>query len=113
MLAISTPGLWEFVFLGVLALLIFGPDKLPGIARNVGRTVATFKREAASTLDDLKRTADVEEFREVARDLRSTGEDLRRTTGLDETRGGRRRRALPEEATPELSGPPPFDPDAT
>lgn len=113
MLGISTPGLWEFVFLGVLALLLFGPDKLPGIARSVGKTVATFKREATSTLEDLKRSADVEEFREVARDLRSTGDDLRRSAGLDDVGAQATRRGLPEKAQARPPGPPPFDPDAT
>ncbi len=54
----NTPGFGEIVFLVVLALLIFGPERLPGIARNVGRVVGQFKREAQGTLDELLASSD-------------------------------------------------------
>jgi Tat protein translocase TatB subunit len=37
-------GFGEMLFLGMLALLIFGPKKLPEIGRQVGRALAEFKR---------------------------------------------------------------------
>lgn len=37
-------GGWEFVLIAVLALLLFGPDKLPQFARTVGRFMRDFKR---------------------------------------------------------------------
>lgn len=37
----------ELLLILVLALIIFGPDKLPGIARNLGRTAAEFKKAAS------------------------------------------------------------------
>lgn len=37
-------GGWEFVFIVILALLLFGPDKLPQLARTVGRFMRDFKR---------------------------------------------------------------------
>jgi len=104
----------------VLALLIFGPERLPGIARNVGRVVGQFRREATATLDELKRSADFDEFKGVAdefkgvsKELRTTTSDLRRTTTLTGP--------VASAARPEASGaqpvtaetPPPFDPDAT
>lgn len=36
----------ELLLILVLALIIFGPDKLPGIARSLGRTVSEFKKAA-------------------------------------------------------------------
>ncbi|MBA4370911.1 MAG: twin-arginine translocase TatA/TatE family subunit [Coriobacteriaceae bacterium] len=38
----------EIVIIAVFALLIFGPDKIPDVARQVGRIVADFKRYQAS-----------------------------------------------------------------
>lgn len=119
-LAFSTPGFWEILVLLVLALLIFGPDKLPSMARNAGRMVARFKQEATGTLDELKRAAEYDELRGVAEELRSTGGELA-STGSELQRAGadlRRSTALagPTSASP---GPdptgevPPFDPDAT
>jgi TatA/E family protein of Tat protein translocase len=37
-------GGWEFLLIAVLALLLFGPDKLPQFARTIGRVVRDFKR---------------------------------------------------------------------
>lgn len=78
----SAPGFWEWAFLAVLGLLIFGPERLPKMAQNAGQMVARFKREAAGTLDELKAAAELEEFKGVARDLRETGQELRRSVDL-------------------------------
>jgi sec-independent protein translocase protein TatB len=37
-------GGWEFILIAVLALLLFGPDKLPQFARTVGRFLRDLKR---------------------------------------------------------------------
>jgi TatA/E family protein of Tat protein translocase len=37
-------GGWEFVLIAGLALLLFGPDKLPQFARTIGRFMRDFKR---------------------------------------------------------------------
>jgi len=37
-------GGWEFFIVAVLALLLFGPDKLPEFARTIGRFTRDFKR---------------------------------------------------------------------
>ena len=49
-------GLPEIAFIAVLALLIFGPKKLPEIGRTVGRGIAEFRRAT----DELKRSINTE-----------------------------------------------------
>lgn len=49
-------GLPELIFLLVLALLIFGPKRLPEIGRTVGRGLAELRRAS----EDLKRTLNTE-----------------------------------------------------
>lgn len=110
----NAPGFWEILFLGVLALLIFGPERLPKIAQSAGEMIAKFKREAAGTMDELKAAADLDEFTGVARDLRETTNDLRRGMDLtgplanDTAPDKPRSAAMP---TAEADVPPPFDPD--
>ena len=53
---IGSLGLPELIFILVLALLIFGPRKLPEIGRTLGRALGEFRR--ATT--DLKRSIDRE-----------------------------------------------------
>lgn len=101
---------WELATLALLALLIFGPERLPGMARSAGKTISRLRREASSTLDELKRASEVEE--------------LRRTAGVDELHGiadelraeAKSLRVEAEPSTPAMSrpeAPAPFDPDAT
>jgi Tat protein translocase TatB subunit len=115
----SAPGFWEIVFLAVLALLVFGPDKLPEIARTVGKVIGTLKREATSTLDELKQSADFSEINEVRGELQSMGQELRQATDVrhvledavaDEVRPPATRAAA---EIPARTEPAPFDPDAT
>lgn len=73
----SMPGFWELAVLAVLALLIFGPDRLPGMLRGVGKTVGTVRREARTALDELKQASDFDEVREAAKELRDEGQALR------------------------------------
>ncbi|SPJ15296.1 Twin-arginine translocation protein, TatB subunit [Syntrophobacter sp. SbD2] len=66
-------GFEHLLVIMVVALLVVGPDKLPGVARALGRGYAEFKR----TMDDLKNTMDQddtvrglrEEFRSAQREV--------------------------------------------
>lgn len=49
-------GLPELAFIFVLALLVFGPKKMPEIGRTLGRGMAEFRKAA----NELKRTVNVE-----------------------------------------------------
>jgi len=53
---IGSLGMPELLFILVLALLIFGPRKLPDIGRTMGKAMGEFRRATR----DLKRTLDVE-----------------------------------------------------
>lgn len=53
---IGSLGVPELLFILVLALLIFGPRKLPEIGRTLGRALGEFRRATS----DLKRTLDTE-----------------------------------------------------
>jgi sec-independent protein translocase protein TatA len=49
-------GVPELIFILVLALLIFGPKRLPEIGRTLGRGMSEFRKAS----NDLKRTINVE-----------------------------------------------------
>lgn len=50
----------EMIFLGLLVLLLFGPQKLPEIARTAGKTLAAFRRTAADVRREMKEALDAE-----------------------------------------------------
>lgn len=58
-------GFWEIVVIGVIALLVLGPDQLPSLARMVGkftgelkRATDDFKSEFASTTKETRQVVD-------------------------------------------------------
>ena len=60
-------GFPELIVIFVVALLVFGPRKLPDIGRSLGKSLNEFKRAT----NDLKQTWESE--------VRAEGKDLRKT----------------------------------
>jgi len=46
-------GFWELALIGVVALLVIGPERLPGVARTVGKWVGTAKRFVNTVQNDI------------------------------------------------------------
>ena len=65
---IGVPGL---ILILVLALIIFGPKKLPEIGKAVGQTLSEFKKSAKELTSDA-----VEEIEEVKKEVKEQKEDI-------------------------------------
>ena len=50
----QTPGPLEIIVILVIALLVFGPNKLPEIGKQVGKAVREFKRFQASFNEEVR-----------------------------------------------------------
>jgi len=62
MASIGVPGL---IIILVLALIIFGPSKLPQLGRAVGDTLKEFKSSTKGVIDDVAEDVKVEEITKV------------------------------------------------
>ena len=67
-------GFWELTTIAVIALLVIGPDKLPGVARTAGKWVGRARRFVADVKTDIDRELKQEEIRKA----------LANDAGLDE-----------------------------
>lgn len=92
-------GFGELLVIAVLALLVFGPDRLPKAAAEAARTLRQIRTAAVAARRDLVDAAGLEgddELRQAVRDIRDL--DPRRVlTGLDDeprTARGRGSRAV-------------------
>jgi Tat protein translocase TatB subunit len=47
------PGPLELLVIGVIALIVFGPDKLPGMARNAGKMLHELRRAASDVRSEI------------------------------------------------------------
>ncbi len=54
-------GMQELIVIFVIALLVFGPKKLPQLARSLGRGVAEFKRASEELKEGLSAELSTEE----------------------------------------------------
>lgn len=53
-------GMSELILLGVLALILIGPQQLPEVARTLGRFLNDLKRSAEGLTEDIKHQARVD-----------------------------------------------------
>jgi sec-independent protein translocase protein TatA len=56
-------GPFELLFLGLLAVVIFGPQKLPEIGRSIGRSMREFKDSVSGVTDVKEAISGVNEVR--------------------------------------------------
>ncbi|HEY1251017.1 MAG TPA: TatA/E family twin arginine-targeting protein translocase [Thermoanaerobaculia bacterium] len=70
-------GMPELILIFVVALLVFGPKKLPELGRSLGKGLAEFKKAS----DDLKKTIEdeIEQGKQEAADVKKHVADVRST----------------------------------
>lgn len=54
-------GPMELILILVIALVIFGPSKLPEVGRSLGKAINEFKNSSKEITDDIKKSIDDDE----------------------------------------------------
>ncbi len=96
-------GTWELLIILVLALVVLGPQKLPELARQVGKAVQKLRR----TADEVRREIDLE----GVRDELLGDEDLKQLQRDLDVRGEIRKAMSQLQEPPALPGPDPAAPE--
>ena len=80
----GTLGMPELILIFVVALLLFGPRKMPQIGRSIGRAMGEFRRAS----NEFKRTIEDEvaadEIREVEKDLKEIKKTITDPVGISD-----------------------------
>ena len=63
-------GLPELFVIALIALIVFGPERLPEMAAQLGKWVAALKSQANLATAELKKSADVTGLSDIANDLK-------------------------------------------
>ena len=58
-------GFWEIAVIGVIALLVIGPERLPAVARKAGMWVGRTRRYVAHVKQDIEREINADEMRQL------------------------------------------------
>ncbi|MCD8321747.1 MAG: Sec-independent protein translocase protein TatB [Oscillospiraceae bacterium] len=79
----SRIGFGEILVILVLALLVIGPDKLPELARTLGKTVRSMKKAIQETTEELDGTEELKELRDevegLQKELETLGRDIEKS----------------------------------
>jgi len=62
----------ELLVIGVIALLVVGPKKLPEIAKALGKGLSEFRKVTESATDTLKETLRTDEIKQDMNDLKDS-----------------------------------------
>ena len=67
-------GFSELVVIGVVALIVIGPERLPKVARTAGHLYGRFQRYASSVKSDISREMQMDELRKAGQSFKASVE---------------------------------------
>lgn len=70
-------GTEELLLIFVIALLVFGPRKLPEIGRSVGKALREFKKTSEEIKGRINDEIEASEINDIRKDIQSGVDDLR------------------------------------
>jgi sec-independent protein translocase protein TatB len=85
-------GFSEIVVIGVVALIVIGPERLPKTARTVGLLFGRLQRYVNDVKADISREIELDELRRLQREMHGAARDIEqsvRTAASDVTAGVR------------------------
>lgn len=69
-------GLSKMMLIGVVALVVIGPEKLPRMARTVGALLGKAQRYVADVKAEVNRSMDLEELRKMKETVETAAQDV-------------------------------------
>ena len=79
-------GLSEMMVIGVVALLVIGPEKLPRVARTIGALMGRAQRYVSDVKADISREIELDEFKKMQTTVTEAAQSLQ--TSVKETMAG-------------------------
>ncbi|OGD19058.1 MAG: twin arginine-targeting protein translocase TatB [Candidatus Aminicenantes bacterium RBG_13_64_14] len=70
-------GPMELVLIFVIALLVFGPKKLPEIGRSVGKALREFKKTSDEIKGRIEEEIEASEIKDIHKDIKSSMDDIK------------------------------------
>ena len=88
-------GFTEMMLIGIVALIVIGPERLPGVARTAGKYVGRLKRFMTSVKADVEQELRADELRQILSQqqkeldslkdtISEAGHDIEKHSGLDD-----------------------------
>lgn len=78
-------GFSELLLIAVVALVVIGPERLPGVARNAGRFAGRLQRYVHDIKRDFNREVEFEEIRRMQQEMETTVQSMQESMRAVET----------------------------
>ena len=72
-------GVTKLAIIGGIALVVIGPEKLPGLAKTIGTLLGRARRYVADVKDEVNRSMDLDELRKMKDTVESAARDVENT----------------------------------
>lgn len=72
-------GFSEMIIIGVIALIVLGPEKLPRVARTVGHLLGRMQRYVNDVKADINREVELDELRKLQKEMQNTAQSIEQT----------------------------------
>jgi sec-independent protein translocase protein TatB len=76
-------GFSELLVIGVVALIVIGPQKLPRVARTVGHLAGRLQRYVSDVKADINREIELEELRKMRDSMEKAASDMQSTVDTE------------------------------
>lgn len=70
-------GFSELVLIGIVALVVFGPEELPRIARTAGHMLGRLRRYVSDVKADISREMEAAELKNIVSEVQESARELR------------------------------------
>ncbi|MDH5256856.1 MAG: Sec-independent protein translocase protein TatB [Gammaproteobacteria bacterium] len=87
-------GFWELVLIAVVALVVVGPERFPGMVKKAGYWVGQFRRMVNSVKSEIQ--LEVDKAEELQRKIEEQKDVLERNIDLDVTTPAVKRKSVEE-----------------
>ena len=71
-------GFWELSLIGIVVLLVVGPERLPAVARTVGKYVGRANRFIANVKDDISKELKDEDLKRILADQQKLADEYKK-----------------------------------
>lgn len=69
-------GVTKLIIIGGIALIVIGPEKLPGLAKTIGTLLGRARRYVADVKDEVNRSMDLDELKKMKETVESAVRDV-------------------------------------
>ena len=81
-------GFSELLVIGVVALIVIGPEKLPRVARTIGHLAGRLQRYVADVKADINREIELDELRKMRDSMQQAASEMETAVNKELTKTG-------------------------